>query len=544
MTPRKLSCFFSPLALSLALLGAACGSAGDAESGGSGNVGFGGAQDIGQFRDLLDRGEIPGPSTLDANGFFNEHYAALPAADCGQPLCLHGMVSVNQDWLGESSQTLLRVALNTSIDPSELSAKPLDLVLVVDTSGSMAADQRLNYVKQGMELLIDGLSEGDRLGLVTYHSVGEIKAGLGEFAPESMKELVQGLSANGGTNIYEGMQLGMTMALQNLSPERQTRVILLSDGNITEGPGAEQVTELSERYVGDGIGLTTIGVGDNFNVELMRGLAESGAGNFYYVEDPSAVTEVFSEELSYFVTPIALGLEIEVQSDPSFALGKAVGAPRWERVGTTGGSLSVPAVFLSSRTDSGPDENGRRGGGSSVYIKMERREANELGSRLATLRASYRLPNSDEIVTQEVSVQNAVGDELPETGFVSHLEMLKAYAIYNLYTGLHRASTQAQNSYDCALGTLTTLRTSALRWNERNPDEDISDDIALIGQFEANLAERGATAGACDEVWEDDYYYDSTPVGCSTSGGTGSTGLAFFLLLLVFASRKSWLRRA
>ena len=77
----------SALVLSLA----ACGAGGAADSGDpgtpGGNVGFGGAQDIGEFRGILERGEIPGPNTLDANGFFNEHFVEPPNITCGGPLC-------------------------------------------------------------------------------------------------------------------------------------------------------------------------------------------------------------------------------------------------------------------------------------------------------------------------------------------------------------------------------------------------------------------------------------------------------------------------
>src|SRR5689334_19793160 len=90
----------------LLLFATAC--AGSADSAGvgapsgddnGGGVSFGGAQDIGEFRSILDRGEIPGPKTLDANGFFNEHFAPPPPATCGGTLCLSAGLSVGRAWL-------------------------------------------------------------------------------------------------------------------------------------------------------------------------------------------------------------------------------------------------------------------------------------------------------------------------------------------------------------------------------------------------------------------------------------------------------------
>src|SRR5262245_11320628 len=83
-----------------------------------GGVALGGAQDVGGFRAILEAGDLPAEATLDANGFFSEHYAELPAADCGQPLCLVTMVAAGQDWVTGEDRTVLQVSLSTPIDPA------------------------------------------------------------------------------------------------------------------------------------------------------------------------------------------------------------------------------------------------------------------------------------------------------------------------------------------------------------------------------------------------------------------------------------------
>jgi len=540
---------------SLFLIAAAAGCAGSADSGASGspggggsNVGFGGAQDIGQFRDILDQGAIPGPDTLDANGFFNEHFTEVPKADCGLDLCLHGMVSVSRDWMGNGYQAVLRVALNTPLSADDVPNNPLDLVVVVDTSGSMLSDDRLVYVKQGLHLLIDELDEGDRLGIVSYASTATLVASLSDHSREELHALVDSFVAVGGTNIYDGLQIGMQMASEQLAPSRQSRVILLSDGLINQGGTEEDVVNLSTDYVAQGIGLTTIGVGDDFNVDLMRGLAERGAGNFYYVEDSSAVAEVFTEELDYFVQPLALDLQVSVQADPSHQIGEVLGTRLWQTEGSDGGSMAVPAVFMSSRVSDAPGENGRRGGGSSLFIAMNRAGGEWQTDAMATVQASYRVPGTDEVVSQTIVVDNPFREEVPDAGYVSHLEMLEAYAMYNVFLGLREVSTQAQWDYNCALMTIETLSSSSLDWNANNPDADLTADLALISQFEANLRAAGADSGYCyqddygEQPYEDDIYYDDSPMACSASGATGSgsgpLSLGLFLMAL------GWVRRS
>src|SRR5438552_107038 len=83
-----------------------------------GNVGVGGGQDFAAFRLALDHGMIPGSSSLDATGFFAEHFTSLPAPTCGQTFCLHGMLSVSPDLARGGNWTLLQMAMNSPTDPA------------------------------------------------------------------------------------------------------------------------------------------------------------------------------------------------------------------------------------------------------------------------------------------------------------------------------------------------------------------------------------------------------------------------------------------
>src|SRR5262249_10212823 len=147
--------------LPLFLLAVACG-------GSSNAVSFGGAQDIGEFRGILDRGQIPGPETLDANGFFNEHFNPAPPATCDGVLCLTPGLSVGRDFISGAHQATLQIAVDTNVDPTAHPRLPMKLAIVVDHSGSMAEDGRLDKVKLGLHTLIDNLQANDRLALVSF----------------------------------------------------------------------------------------------------------------------------------------------------------------------------------------------------------------------------------------------------------------------------------------------------------------------------------------------------------------------------------------
>lgn len=494
----------------IALMGMGCGK-GAADMGGGNyngnstgwnNIGSSGAQDIGQFRSILEQGGIPAVNTLDANGFFSEHHTQLPPPECGNDICLHGMVAVHYDWVYGEYQAALQVAMSSTIEATSLERRPLDLVVVVDTSGSMVQDSALSYVKQGLHILIDELEPDDRMALVRYEGFVEVLATFVEPSDATaLHAMVDGLYADGATNFYDGLEAGLQMAANASDPERQSRVIMLSDGEPTTGiTDNESIIAMAEGYIADGVGLTTIGVGTNFNVDLMRGLAERGSGNFYYLESALAIHEVFTEELNYFVTPVAFDLQIEVVNGAGYTLGSVVGTHLWETDGYRG-TITIPAVFLASRVshdDPPVGDGGRRGGGSAILIQMIPNDAwPELAdpNRVAELRLTYRLPGSGLIVEQVLTVNNpdAPGAEL-EQPYYSHQAIEKNYAMYNMYLGLRDAAVRAEYSHNEALWVLEQLEARASAWNLEVSDEDIEADLLLVDQFMENLRARGAWA--------------------------------------------------
>ncbi|HEV7555418.1 MAG TPA: VWA domain-containing protein [Kofleriaceae bacterium] len=490
----------------------ACGGSADSASsgGGGGGVSFGGAQDIGQFKGILDTGGVPGPDTLDANGFFNEHFAPVPAAPCTDKLCLTPGLSVGRDWLLGNHQATLQIAVDTNVDPSTYTRLPMNLVVVVDTSGSMAEDGRLDKVKVGLDTLIDNLEDTDRLAIVNFDDAVTTDTGFGQTLDRpALHAIVASLAPGGGTDIFDGLHAGFTL-VGDAPSDHQNRVILLSDGNATSGDtSTTDILAMADGFVGKGVGLTTVGVGLDFDVELMRGLAEHGAGNFYFLEDASAATEVFTEELDYFVSPLALNVQISAIPGPGYRLGEQAGSHLWTN-NSDGGSMSIPAVFIASRT-SGSGQ-GRRGAGSMIFIHLDPTGLADGTGKVADLKLSYQPIDSANRVTQTVALTYANDPaETPDTPYLSIPEMAKRYAMYNMFLGFHTAT--ESEDLNCAVATLNTTRTNALAWNAEQQDEDITADIALLDEYLTNLADAGATADS------------STPlVGCAAAGDPYGNG--------------------
>ena len=534
-----------PLRLALAFITAhtAC-SASSPASPNSGNVGFGGAQDIGQFRQILAEGGIPAANTLDANGFFSEHHIELPPPRCGDPLCGHAMLSVGPDWITGERQTTLQVSLNTALTTEDITHKPIDFIVVVDTSGSMAVENRLDYVRQGLRKLIDNADALDRIAIVEYNTTSRTVAPLRSMTEkQALHAVVTNLVAGGSTNFYDGLERGLRIATTNADPQRNARVLLLSDGQPTAGITDDtEILRMARTYVAEGVGLTSIGVGTSFNVQLMRGLSEMGAGNFYFLEDARAIDEVFVSELEFSATPIALSLAIEVSLGPDHRAGEVLGTKLWRNT-NDGIQVAIPAAFLATRRSDTPDPNGRRGGGSAIMIELNRTQISNSTQRLpiGSVRLRYQLPDGSTVDQQlEVIQPDRLGELDADDIYVSHDAMTKNYAVCNVFRSLRRGAQLADVNHHCALHRLTKLQSQLRVWPF--PDPDLTADSELVAQFVENLRTQGARdidAPSCDYEFEPAYAGEDVALaGCSTNTGSASFGLLLMVCIVVVARRR------
>ena len=283
-------------------------------------VGQGGSQDFGEFKQILEDGEIPGPGTLDDLGFFNEHKLVLPTPSCPNDVCLHGLFGQMGNMITGSDCITVLVGMNTAIDISKLERPPLNLGLVIDTSGSMDGPA-INYVREGLLRMLDGLEAKDRISLITFAGGAhvQVEAVSGD-APELINA-IDAIVANGGTNIYDGLRTGFEVVDAHRLDGAQNRVVFLSDGMATDGiTNDAKIISMAAGFAAQGYGLTTIGVGTSFDAELMRSLSEQASGNFYFLQDPAAVQEVFHEEVTSFLVPLAEDVSIDVDIGDAYVL--------------------------------------------------------------------------------------------------------------------------------------------------------------------------------------------------------------------------------
>jgi len=261
---------------------------------------------------------------------------------------------------------------------------------------------------------------------------------------------------------------------------------LLSDGRPTVGvTNADEIVELSFPYNADGIGLTTIGLGTDFNQELMAGLAERADGNHYFIESGAALDEVFTEELAYFSVAVARDLELSVQIDPNFGIMRAYGAKTFDHTARQG-TLDVASVFLAHRRspDDVTDGDGRRGGGSALLLElMPMPNPDEPATtRVASLALEFTDPELGARVTDELTVEYPFPPStVLQTGYFENEIVTKSFVMLNIFVGLQQSSDLFhQGRTDDAINMLRRLEAAVEDYNEEVQDTDIALDLEII----------------------------------------------------------------
>ncbi len=245
---------------------------------------------------------MPSPELFRVEELINYHRHDLPLPKAGQRVHLD-----LQQMRTEQGKTVFQIGVTTprAMDPSK--RVPLNVVLVIDRSGSMGGD-RISKVRDALRLFAEQFRECDRLSIVGFGNDAKVDLAAGQKnSVEKIAKVVDSLEADyGGTNLYAGLMLGYKTALQHYDPQRTNRVIFLTDGNANVGvTESEEIAEQSTRCNAKGISLMTIGLGVDFNYGLLRQISDAGLGPMHYVADAEDIQKIFVEEVDSLLAPAA-----------------------------------------------------------------------------------------------------------------------------------------------------------------------------------------------------------------------------------------------
>ena len=214
---------------------------------------------------------------------------------------------------GRPQEVVVKIDLSAIADRQKHRRTPLNLAVVLDKSGSMTG-AKLEKAKQAAMLVVDRLAPNDVFSLVIYSDEARVLVPAQRVEDkEALRARIEGIEAGGSTALYAGVKTGARQIQEYFSGKRINRVILLSDGLANVGPSStSDLRRLGHELAESGVSVTTIGVGDDYNEDLMAGLAEASDANYYYVRDTEKLPEIFAKELGELLTVAAREIRIEI----------------------------------------------------------------------------------------------------------------------------------------------------------------------------------------------------------------------------------------
>jgi hypothetical protein len=314
---------------------------------------------------------------------------------------------------------------------------PMNLVVVVDTSGSMREPDKLEWVKESLLVLLDTLRDKDYLSLVLFDAEPHVllpPTRLGEGGPERLRsrlgEEIRVLSAGGESNIVEALAAGFREAAVHFIPGGTNRVLLLTDGwGRTRG-----IKKLVKANRERGVEISVIGYGENFESNFAREIFELSGGGSRFVSDRERMEEIFGSGLARTAVPLARNIRIELvveeaQATQAWGLDPSVHYfwDQEEQRYTSRINLTVPIIH--------------NGDYETAVAMLQLRPSTTPGRRrLLSLRTLYTdlAGEERELEPQEVEV-DIVPAQVPVAGF-SDARVLRAGTMLRYALELQRIS--------------------------------------------------------------------------------------------------------
>ena len=343
----------------------------------------------------------------------------------------HGSFALSHTKVLSGTSTPVYGELRLSADKTNEAREraPISMAVVLDTSGSMSGEKIADAKKSILRLLAD-MRDDDEIAMVRYASSSELvqpMARVGDVR-SSLSSRIQEITADGGTNIPEGLGAGLR-ALDRAGKGRVRRIVLVSDGLDSTRVQAEALARSS---FSSGITVSSLGIGNDFDEAYMGAVAQSGHGNFAFIKEGASLASFLKRELEESSKTTIENMRVQIDLPDGMRFVSATGADAvvnsktvdlrigslfagdeqrivlelasdgtnasvgatatWNRVGGDSAThTAIPSLSVVATSDTGDVERGRDGNvfASAVSVTSSKRqlEASEAYSRGDTQRA-------------------------------------------------------------------------------------------------------------------------------------------------------------
>ena len=376
---------------------------------------------------------------------------------------------------------------------------PIDLALVIDTSGSMNGT-KIESARAAAKELVNGLSDGDIVSLATFADAATPVVNAVALTPATRPVVlaaIERLSTGGGTNLHAGLSLGEINAITAPESHPVRRLVLLSDGLANVGlTSPEMLGALVERGLQAHVQVTSLGVGIDYDERTLDALAVRTSGRLYHLGDPRATAAALHDELGLLTGTVASDAVVEIVPAPGVRLTGADGA-RFDWGG--GGTLRIPLGALYG------------GQHREALVRLRVDPSVFTGGRdsrpLASVRLRFRDPADGGVErVQEVVARAGITDDAREVAARVNART-QSIATIQQAAKLTLAASESANRGELHAATAqlaqaeTTIRAQALNVKDAHEKKRLE---AVAGQLATSRASAGAAAAAPKAVQRDE----------------------------------------
>jgi len=345
----------------------------------------GGAKDSHNFNDNIRNGYLPKIDAITYEGTYYQHYFDTGLqGECHALFCPSYSQAITRDIYTDETYHYLSVGLNSGIDQADFKRPKLNLVVVLDISGSMGARFNRYYYDHGKKTknsdtkskmqianeaivsMMKHLKPEDRFGVVLFdHEAYPVKP-LRKVAAtdmEAIKGHILALREKGGTNWSAGYKMGLHY-FDNIPKEGyENRIIFITDAMPNSGElNKDRLFGMAKHAAKKGIHTTYIGVGVDFNPNLVEAVSKTRGSNYYAIHSSKEFRKRMDAEFDYMVTPLVYDLTLKLAS-AGYKIDAVYGSPQAKL--STGEIMRVHTLFPSA-------SDGTRNKGGVILLRLKK----------------------------------------------------------------------------------------------------------------------------------------------------------------------------
>lgn len=319
------------------------------------NVTAGGAQDIEQFRKIVQEGLVPAVNAMVVEGFLSE-FDLSTKSSCDKLICVKPLVAVDT----KRNKLFVQLDMNSKVGPENCARKPLNTSIVIDISGSMSATDgtdknRLEWTKVAAERAVAKMNANDRISVVVFNSQARVVLpAIAASEKERIKAAIDSLQQGGSTNVAAGLANGYEQVMSNYNEAYENRVILITDAGHNTGSANDNADflQLMSQYE-DEVGLTLLAVGVNFNQKLGAAIRGTKGGNEIFIQSGNKMAKLFNGyAFDLLVTPVAYNFKASLDlQNVQAKLVNTYGAPKGK--GPVLSLMNARTLFFASADEGG-----------------------------------------------------------------------------------------------------------------------------------------------------------------------------------------------